>query len=198
MGVTCWRCGEVFNPETSAGLCPNCGYNVRTRFARLRSAVLSFFAAFRKTPWHVLKLMAVGAVSFWLPDSLWHAIRGSNFNGADVLAITVLLPLTLLAMYLFIKRRPTNEPRRYVGLAMMLGVWMLGGFFITVGSSFSGGGFVGPDGFRGGVFITLIGLVPPFTYVLATYDASLGALLLATLAAILIGVKERSRKRHQE
>jgi hypothetical protein len=195
MDATCWRCGEVFNPETSAGRCPNCRYNVRTPFARLRSALLSHSGAFRKAP---LKLVAIGAASFWLPDSLWHAIRGSNFSGADVLAITVLMPLTLFITYLFVKGRPTDEPRRYIGLPMMLGVWMLGGFFITVGSSLSGGGFVGPDGIRGGVFITLIGLVPPFTYVLAAYDASLGALMLATLAAILIGVKERSRERRQE
>jgi len=198
MDATCWRCGEVFNPETSAGRCPNCRYNVRTPIARLRSTLLSHFGVLRKTPWHILKLVAIGAVSFWLPDSLWHAIRGSNFNGADVLAITVLMPLTLLVTYLFVKRRTTNEPQRRVGLPLMLGVWTLGGLFITAGSSFSGGGFVGPDGFRGGVFITLIGLVPPITYILATYDGSLGALVLATLAAVLIAVKERSRERRQE
>ncbi|HTC65309.1 MAG TPA: hypothetical protein VK709_20885 [Candidatus Saccharimonadales bacterium] len=115
-----------------------------------------------------------------------------------MLAITVLMPLTLLVTYLFVKRRTTNEPQRRVGLPLMLGVWTLGGLFITAGSSFSGGGFVGPDGFRGGVFITLIGLVPPITYILATYDGSLGALVLATLAAVLIAVKERSRERRQE
>ena len=198
MDTTCWRCGEVFDPETSAGRCTNCRYNIRTPFARLRSALLSHFGAFRKAPWHVLKLVAIGAVSFWLPDSLWHAIRGSNFSGADALTITVLLPLALLVTYLIVKRRSTNEQQRNVGLPLMLGVWTLGGFFITAGSSFSGGGFVGPDGFRGGVFITLIGLVPPFTYILATYDGSLGALLLATLAAALIVVKDRSRERRQE
>ncbi len=34
--LTCPRCGAVFAPEASAGLCPNCSYNARTLFAKLR------------------------------------------------------------------------------------------------------------------------------------------------------------------
>jgi hypothetical protein len=35
--ATCPRCGAVFVPETSAGMCPHCSYNARTLFAKLRS-----------------------------------------------------------------------------------------------------------------------------------------------------------------
>ncbi|SRR6266851_1149067 len=148
--------------------------------------------------WQTVKLMAFGAVSFWLPDTIWHAIRGYRFNSTDVIAISILLPLTLLGMYLFIKSRPANEPRAHVGLPLMLGVWLLGGFFIAVGASFEGGGFVGGNGFRGGVVMTLIGLVPPGTYMMAAYDGSLGALVLATLAAILIAVSGRRREKRRQ
>ena len=34
--ITCPRCGAIFAPENSAGICPNCGYNARTFFAKLR------------------------------------------------------------------------------------------------------------------------------------------------------------------
>src|SRR5712675_407438 len=38
MEAACWHCGAIFVPDTSAGLCPHCGHNVRTPFARLRAA----------------------------------------------------------------------------------------------------------------------------------------------------------------
>jgi hypothetical protein len=34
--VTCPCCGAIFTPENSAGICPNCGYDARTLFAKLR------------------------------------------------------------------------------------------------------------------------------------------------------------------
>jgi hypothetical protein len=147
----------------------------------------------------MLKLVALGALSFWLPDTLWHAARGANFNGVDVLAITFLLPLTLLVTFLFLTSGPTKEPSERVGLQLMLGVWMFGGFFIAVGSSFANGGFLGPDGFRGGVITTLIGFIPPFTFIMSAYDGSLGAIVLTTLAAVLVLVNGKLRKqRHQQ
>src|SRR5712675_2022245 len=119
MEVTCWRCGVVFDGETSAGRCPNCRYNVRSPFARLRSAVASYFAAFSKTPWHVLKLMAIGAVSFWTPDIIWHAMRGPNFGRFDVLAMTVLMPSTLTGIYILLRKRLATTPHLNVGLPLM-------------------------------------------------------------------------------
>jgi len=55
---------------------------------------------------YAIKLMILGAFGFWLPDALWHAVRGSRFNGRDAIALTVLLPLTLLTVYILVKRRP--------------------------------------------------------------------------------------------
>lgn len=147
--------------------------------------------------WRSVKLVGLGGTSFWLPDALWHAMRGSRFGGGDVLVITGLLPLTLLAMYLFLKRRRGNEVQSNVGPLLMLGVWTLGGFFISVGG-FLGGGYGGrSDAFHSFLYTTLIGFVPPFTYILATYDASLGALILASLAAVLFVVRTHyTRPKH--
>jgi hypothetical protein len=55
-------------------------------------------------------------------------------------------------------------------------------------ASFSGGGFVGPDGFLGGVRIILISALPIFTITMATYDGSLGALFIVSFVALTIWV----------
>jgi hypothetical protein len=134
----------------------------------------------------VLKFMMLGAASFWFPDALWHAIRGSEFSGRDTIALTGLMPLTLLATYIFLKRQYQNELKRPIGWPLVLGVWLLGGPFMVIGASFAGGGFVGPDGLAGGIKMMLFALIPIFTIDMATYDGSLGALFVVSLAALLI------------
>ena len=143
--------------------------------------------------WSFGKLMLLGASSFWLPDVLWHAvIARRNLPGLwDVIVPTASMPLALLATYLFLKRQPVSQSAQNIGLPLVLGIWTLGGFFMAVGASFSGGGFVGPDGLRDGVIGIMMGFVPPLTYIMAGYDGSLGALILATLAAVLFAVRMR-------
>ena len=132
--------------------------------------------------------MILGASSFWLPDAVWHATRGSRFNGRDAIALTVLLPLTLLAVYLFVRKQPSRDPSKNVGWPLLAGVWLLGGIFMVISASFSGGGFVGPDGFLGGARAILISFVPIFTISMATYDGSLGAFAIVSLVALVIWV----------
>jgi len=133
--------------------------------------------------WHVLKLMALGAVSFWLPDTLWHAIRAFKFDSRDMIGITVLMPLSLLGAYLLVVRRlQRTSPRSPVVWPMLLGVWLLGGFFMMVGASFSGGGFVSPSGRSGILEILLMSIVPVYAFMMATYDGSLMALLVVSIA----------------
>jgi hypothetical protein len=45
---------------------------------------------------YILKLMILGAVSFWSPDALWHAVRRCEFGQwwADTLVLTLVMPLT--------------------------------------------------------------------------------------------------------
>jgi hypothetical protein len=143
------------------------------------------------------KLMLLGALSFWIPDVLWHAATaGKEIPGLVALTIpTVSMPLCLLATYLFLKRRLRSQVDQPIGPPLMLGIWSLGGLFMAVGTSFQGGGFLGPDGFRGGIELALLAILPVYTYVIATYDGSLGALLVASVAAIVIGVRQmRSRR----
>ncbi len=139
-----------------------------------------------ETPRHVLKLMAFGATSFWFPDTLWHAVRRGNFDHRDVMAITVLMPCTLLATYALIKTFHKNEPGKSVGWPMMLGVWLLGGLFMVGGWSFAGGGFADPRGISGALGMLLLSLLPPCLWMMSTYDGSLGALIIASFVALLV------------
>ena len=144
----------------------------------------------------VVKLMILGAVGFWLPDTIWHAVKGMNFNGADVRAITLTMPLTLLGTYVLARGWQRKEPRQSVGWPLMAGVWLLGGVFITIGASFSGSGFAGPEGLRGAVIVLLLSIVPIYLFIMATYDGSLAALFGVSILAALawfIGYARKSR-----
>ena len=83
----------------------------------------------------VLKLMLLGAVGFWLPDTLLHALRGHDFSGRDVAIVTAATPLTLLITFLLAKRR-TKVLAEYIGLPILAGVWLFGGLFMMVGQTF--------------------------------------------------------------
>ncbi len=147
-----------------------------------------------KAKWtRTLGLMLLGAASFWLPDVIIHAVRTNKLNSWDVRIITLVLPLTLLCTFVTAKRaRNAVRPSR-IGFPMLAGVWLLGGLFMTVGASFSGGSFMSPDGARGAVLMTLLSLFPMYTFIMATYDGSLGALLLVTVVAFLVWILQRSK-----
>jgi hypothetical protein len=137
---------------------------------------------------HATKLLILGAFTFWSPDAVWHAIRSSKFNGRDAIALTILLPLIVLMVYVRLRKRYQSEGRKPIGWPLILGVWLLGGFFMTIGASFAGGGFAGQDGLSGGIKMVLISFLPIFTVPMATYDGSLGALFIVSVVALLIWV----------
>jgi hypothetical protein len=142
---------------------------------------------------HVLGLMLTGALGFWLPDVALHALRGQEFNGRDVRIVTAVAPLTLLITFLLVKWAFRDNPQNRVGLLLLAGVWLFGGVFMMVSASFSpGGGFVTPGGGRVVVMWMLLSLLPVYTYIMATYDGSLLALLVVTIAAFLVWIVQRS------
>lgn len=141
----------------------------------------------------VPKLMLVGAISFWLPDTLLHAFRAYKFNSLDVRIITVVMPLTLLGCFVATKWANTGAPPRRIGLPMLAGVWLLGGLFMAVGASFSGGGFMMAGGVRAAGGVLLLSLFQMYTFIMATYDGSLAALLLVSAVAVLVWIFQSTR-----
>lgn len=148
----------------------------------------------REDFWRVAKPALLGGTAFWLPDTVWHVIRRYQFNGRDVIGDTFLMCSSLLAVYLSAKR--SRKQGRFVGGSMILGVWCFGSLFMTIAASFAGGGFA--NGFSEGLRLALTGLVPLYAFVMSTYDGSLGALLLANFAALIILIFQLPRffRRH--
>ena len=67
---------------------------------------------------------------------------------------------------------------------MLVGVWITGGLFMTIAAMASGSEFVGVNGVWRLVIIVL-SVIPIVTYILATYDGSLFALLVLTLGTLM-------------
>ncbi len=131
-------------------------------------------------------LAPLGAIAFWWPDTLVHAIRGQDFSGRDVLVVTVIMPLSFLITFLALKRLGRQRPKKRVGLLMILGVWLFGGLFMMVNASFAGGGFRSVEGTRWVVGSILLSVIPVYTYILATYDGALAALMIVTLGGCVV------------
>ncbi len=126
----------------------------------------------------------LGAFSFWLPDVLIHALSGYQFDTKQVWMVSGICPLTLLLAYALVLKKADREGFTHHGIAMMAGVWLLGGIFMMTGYTFSGGGFAHFD-FQ--IFlVTLASFFPVLTCMMATYDGSLLALIAVTFGAILI------------
>ena len=132
-----------------------------------------------------LWLAGLGGLSFWLPDVTVHISQGRNFDSLHVRLITVLMPSMLLAAYLAGRRVATRRNFKWPGAAMLVGVWFSGGLFMTLAATASGGGLAGTDGIRGGMLVFAMSLLPPYTFIMATYDGSLGALLIVTIGALV-------------
>ena len=144
-----------------------------------------------------VRLLPLGAIAFWWPDAVMHAIRGYSFNSHDALVVTVVMPLSFLLAFLATKRLDRNWPRKHVGLLMILGVWLFGGLFMMANASFSGGGFKSPEGIRWVMRSIFLSFIPVYTYILATYDGALGALMIVTLGGCVLSTVKSKWKPKQ-
>jgi hypothetical protein len=133
--------------------------------------------------------MLLGGIGFWLPDAILHALRASGFNRRDVGIITIVSPLMLLVTFFLVNRTQKTVPREQIALGLITGVWMFGGLFMAIGATFSGAGFKTAPG--GAMIAILLSLLPMYTYIMATYDGTLAALLLATVVAFLLWILAR-------
>ncbi len=69
---------------------------------------------------------------------------------------------------------------RFSGIeTITLGIWLFGPVMMSVSASNSGGGFSRPDGLH----FVLVGtcVFPVFTFIMSTYDGTLGALLITSV-----------------
>ncbi len=137
-------------------------------------------------------LAVVGALSFWLPDVIIHFLARRSFDSPHVWAITLVSPTTFLVAYLSLRRIAAHRDYRALGIAMMLGVWFLGGLFM-IAIATAAGGFAGPNRIGTVFMFLLFSWFPPLTWIMATYDGSLGALVIVTLGVLLFWSIRRYR-----
>ena len=85
-----------------------------------------------------LSFAVAGALSFWLPDVVVHIVAGPNFDSRHVWVCTILMPATFLLAYVVARRFGMKRDFKWVGPAMLLGVWLTGGLFMTIAAMASG------------------------------------------------------------
>lgn len=146
-----------------------------------------------KQPRLAFSFAVAGALSFWLPDVAIHTYTGHNFAPPDVWLITILAPATFLFAYVVARRFAVKRDFKWAGPAMLLGVWLMGGLFMTLAATASGSEFAGPDGVWGSLLWIVLSVIPIVTYILAAYDGSVLALLAVTLGALLVLAIRRRR-----
>jgi len=135
----------------------------------------------KKEPFLRLVLaFAAGALIFWLPVVLARLVFGDLGILLTIALLTFSLPVLLcLALDLLAKRWTMCKPK--LALAMLAGIWSTGPFFIMLSlSSTPGEGFQAPGAWSSvGLQIALF---PFSTFMMASYEGSLLAVLLTTLS----------------
>ena len=129
-----------------------------------------------------LSAVAFGALAFWGPDVLVHAAVGSSLAGLGVLVITLAMPVMTLLAFMRLERAPSPGLRRWLTpWLMLLGIWVCGPAFMMLSATFSGGGFFALESSE--AWATLGAMIlrfVPASFMIATYDGALAALILTT------------------
>jgi hypothetical protein len=99
------------------------------------------------------------------------------------LPMTALMSAILVAVY-FVATRYTKvaEPAPSIALFLGTGVWILGPLSMTLAATFLGGGFSKGNGVENVGYVLLLTVFPPGTFMMSTYDGSLGALILMSIS----------------
>jgi len=132
----------------------------------------------------------LGGVAFWLPNFLYHYFARSEPNATAMLALTLIMPSAVTLAYVLTKHNVEGDVSR--SFSMLIGIWCLGPTMIMFGQTFQGAGFRNIQSLP---YWAVASLFPPLTLVLAGFDLSIFALLLATILLVLLyWVVERRRQ----
>jgi len=143
----------------------------------------------------VLKLAVIGAAAFWLPDVVWQLARGDRFDRFDVLGVTIVMPATFFATFLLLRRANRATSQTFRAWPLMLGVWELGGYFMLLSATLQHSGLRNMHGPSDFLMAVLLPLIPIYTFIMAAYDGSLGALIIVSLVGFFmffVGLYRRS------
>ncbi|MFZ0703122.1 MAG: hypothetical protein WAN10_18975 [Candidatus Acidiferrales bacterium] len=129
------------------------------------------------------RLFFLGALSFWGPEVILYAWEREELNWGIV---TVTLPLCLIAAYAAIRiKRRAKVGVPSAAAFMLLGIWVLGPLAMITGATFLGSGLAHSP-IHTALIALLLGFFPPYTFISATYDGSLFALIIASLLMVIL------------
>jgi hypothetical protein len=143
--------------------------------------------------WFLLPLL--GGLSFWLPDTVTHLIRNVLFDRRDGIVVTVLMPLCLCAAWVAVSKI-LRKSLVSVAPQFLLGIWVTGGLLMSLGWTLST-----PSPLHSLAVSSVLGIIPIYTFMAATYDGSLAALLLVSIVLFLawilpMGFAKPERRAH--
>lgn len=128
------------------------------------------------------RIALLGGVAFWLPDFLYHYFARSEPTASAIWTLTLIMPFAVTVAY-FVGRTSVQNGARSRAFSMLLGIWYLGPTMIMLGQTFEGAGFRNVQTIP---FWAVASVFPPLTLMLAGYDLSIFALLLATMSLVLV------------
>jgi hypothetical protein len=104
-----------------------------------------------------------------------HLIRNVQFDRRDVMVVTVLMPLCLCVGWVAASKILTRSLAS-VAPQFLLGIWVTGGLLMSLGWMLSTA-----SPLHSLAISSLLGIIPIYTFMAATYDGSLAALLLVSI-----------------
>jgi len=123
----------------------------------------------------------LGGITFWLPDFLYHYFARSEPSTNAMLLLTLIMPSAVTAAYFLAKRNAARRASR--AWSILIGIWCLGPTMIMLGQTYEGAGF---RNIRSVPYWAVASVFPPLTLVMAGFDLSIFALLLATTSLLLL------------
>ena len=133
-----------------------------------------------------LWLAVAGGLSFWLPDLAIHvAAKLDSAPARWDAALIFLPPATFLFTYLIARRDAVRRGFKWVGVTMLVGVWLSSGTFMAITATTTEKGFAHPNvlGWLGTIVLSIF---PMVMFFLAAYEGSLLALLVLIFGALLV------------
>ena len=101
--------------------------------------------------------------------------------------ITAVLTIEIL----FRSRRLAPSSRASIASWMLFGIWFFGPLCMMISASFSGGGFLSTEPW---LLASAIVLFVPYTFMMSTYDGTLGALSVVTIWFFVVGAVGLTRR----
>jgi hypothetical protein len=131
--------------------------------------------------------MLLGAVSFWLPDIVYHCLRKTELSTAAIWSMTAVMPLLALITYgaVLCTTGRCHEGRWSVATSMLLGIRVLAPTMIGLGQTFAGAGF--RSGPRFPCNNPRHNSVSLYALIMSGYGLTIPALLLVTI--LLVGAR---------